>query len=65
MAFPTKTLPGTDGSRDADLTARLAEDLSNSPGRNCMFYVGEAPPQLDLLAEEIKDADGDVCGSLP
>jgi nucleotide-binding universal stress UspA family protein len=45
MAFPTKILLGTDGSKDADLAAHANIDLADQYGAELhVVYVGEAPP---------------------
>jgi nucleotide-binding universal stress UspA family protein len=74
MAFPTKILLATDGSKDADMAARAAVDLANQPGAELhVVYVGQAPPypapehyevvarqRLDELVEEVTGAGGNV-----
>jgi nucleotide-binding universal stress UspA family protein len=45
MAFPTKILLATDGSKDADMAARAAIDLANESGAELhVVYEGQAPP---------------------
>ena len=45
IAFATKILLATDGSRDADLVARAAINLANQAGAELhVLYVGEPCP---------------------
>ena len=45
MAFPTKILLATDGSKDAALAAQAAIDLSNQSGAELhVVYVGQWLP---------------------
>jgi nucleotide-binding universal stress UspA family protein len=74
MAFPTKILLATDGSRDAALAAQAAIDLSDQSGAELhVVYVGHSsltqPPteyrtaaqeRLDELVKKVEDAGGTV-----
>ncbi len=74
MAFPTKILLATDGSRDAALAAQAAIDLSDQSGAELhVVYVGHSsltqPPtehraaaqeRLDELVKQVEDAGGTV-----
>ncbi len=72
MAFPTKILLATDGSKDAALAAQAAIDLSNQSGAELhVVYVGHgsltlspteyraaAQERLDELVKEVEEAGG-------
>jgi nucleotide-binding universal stress UspA family protein len=74
MAFPTKNLLATDGSKDAALAARAAIDLSSQSGAELhVVHVGQGsltlPPteyraaaqeRLDELVKEVEDAGGQL-----
>jgi len=74
MAFPTKILLATDGSKDATLAAQDAIDLSDQSGAELhVVYVGHSsltqPPteyrtaaqeRLDELVTKLEDAGGTV-----
>ena len=74
MAFPTKIVLATDGSKDAALAAQAAIDLTNQSGAELhVVHVGhgsltlsptkyraEAQERLDELVREVKDAGGTV-----
>ncbi len=74
MAFPTKILLATDGSKDAALAAQAAIDLSDQSGAELhVVYVGHssltlspaeyraaAQERLDELAKQVEDAGGTV-----
>jgi nucleotide-binding universal stress UspA family protein len=74
MAFPTKILLATDGSKDAALAAQAAIDLSDQSGAELhVVHVGHGsltqPPteyraaaqeRLDELVKEVEDAGGTV-----
>ena len=74
MAFPTKILLATDGSKDAALAAQAAIDLTNQSGAELhIVYVGHgsltlspteyrvsAQERLDGLVKEVEDAGGTV-----
>ena len=74
MAFPTKILLATDGSKDATLAAQDAIDLSDQSGAELhVVYVGHSsltqPPteyrtaaqeRLDELVTKVEDAVGTV-----
>ena len=74
MAFPTKILLATDGSKDATLAAQDAIDLSDQSGAELhVVYVGHSsltqPPteyrtaaqeRLDELVTKVEDAGGTV-----
>jgi nucleotide-binding universal stress UspA family protein len=74
MAFPTKILLATDGSKDAALAAQAAIDLSNQSGAELhVIYVGhgsltlspteyraEARERLGELVKEVEEAGGAI-----
>jgi nucleotide-binding universal stress UspA family protein len=74
MAFPTKILLATDGSKDAALAARAAIDLSNQSGAELRVvhvsqgsltllpteYRAAAQERLDELVKEVEDAGGQL-----
>ena len=74
MAFPTKILLATDGSKDAALATQAAMDLTNQSGAELhVVYVGPSPitlspteyraaaqERLDELVKKVEDAGGTV-----
>ncbi len=77
MAFPTKIVLATDGSKDAALAAQAAIDLTNQSGAELhVVHVGhgsltlapteyraEAQERLDELVRGVEDAGGTVAGA--